>query len=255
MASRGGCVRVVVLVFLAPILIGLGAWFFSNLSRVVNHDTTDGVIVDLIRGTDSDGDASYTPVYEYEVDGETYRYRSAVSYGGVLVPDLGDRRTMLYNPADPTDARVHNLFLLIWLPLILMAVPVLIVVAVFWGMRRRQRLADAAPPWADEGQVPAPTPEWPLPQPDADGTPAATAPSTTIEATFMGTEPSQMDAAGNVRYRVKARTEIDGKLHRFRSEWVDEDPTLYYMQHGNKVEVRIDPADPSSYEVTLPPSD
>ena len=69
----------------------------------------------------------------------------------------------------------------------------------------------------------------------------------------MGTEPSQMDARGRVRYRVKARAEIDGSLHRFLSEWLEEDPTLYYMKHGNKVEVRIDPQDPTSYEVVLPP--
>ena len=69
----------------------------------------------------------------------------------------------------------------------------------------------------------------------------------------MGTEPSQMDDQGRVRYRVKARIEVDGVLHRFRSEWVDEDPTLYYMQHGNKVEVRVDPNDLTQYEVVLPP--
>ncbi len=244
MAKRGGCARVIVLAFLAPILFGLGAWFVSNLNRVTNHETTDGVIVDLLRGTDSDGDASYTPVYEYVVNGNTYRYESAVSYSGVIVPDIGDRRTILYNPGSPSDARVYNLFLLIWLPLILMVIPVLIAVGVLWGIRRRQRMADEAPPWVDE----IPTTEWPAPQPEPD-TPAMTA----IEATFMGTEPSQMDERGNVRYRVKARAEIDDVIHRFRSEWLDEDPTLYYMQHENKVEVRIDPSDPSSYQVTLPP--
>ena len=107
-------------------------------------------------------------------------------------------------------------------------------------------MADAAPPWAD--QIPSSPQNWPAPDQTAD-----TTQMTTIEATFMGTEPSQMDERGRVRYRVKARTEIDGQIHRFRSEWMDEDPTLYYMQNENKVEVRIDPSDPSSYEVSLPP--
>ena len=68
----------------------------------------------------------------------------------------------------------------------------------------------------------------------------------------MGTEPSQMDSSGNVRYRVKARAEIDGVMHRFRGEWVDEDPTLLFMEQGNKVEVRINPTDPADYEVVMP---
>ena len=76
-----------------------------------------------------------------------------------------------------------------------------------------------------------------------------------IEATFMGTEPSQMDAQGKVRYRVRARAEIDGVIHRFRGTWQDEDPTLLFMERGNRVQVRIDSNDPSSYEVLMPGAD
>ena len=68
----------------------------------------------------------------------------------------------------------------------------------------------------------------------------------------MGTEPSQMDDQGNVRYRVKARAEIDGVIHRFRGHWQNEDPTLLFMELGNKVQVRVDPNDPSSYQVLMP---
>ncbi len=248
MAKRGGCAKVIVLPFLLLILVGLGAWLVSNLNRVANHETTDGVVVELIRGTDSDGDTTYTPVYEYVVGGEVYRYQSGVSFSGVVIPDIGDRRTILYNPGNPADARVHNLFLLIWLPIILMAIPVLIAVGIFWAMRRRRLVADQAPPWS--GEVPIQLPDWTT-QPPVSSPPAGTV----IEATFMGTEPSQMDERGKVRYRVKARVEIDGEIHRFRSEWMDDDPTLHYMQLGNKVGVKIDPNDPSVYEVLLPEGD
>ncbi|MCP4225165.1 MAG: hypothetical protein GY773_17650 [Actinomycetia bacterium] len=71
----------------------------------------------------------------------------------------------------------------------------------------------------------------------------------------MGAEPSQMDAAGAVQYRVKASAEIDGTTHRFVGDWLDDDPTLMLMQLGNKVEVRIDPSNPSSYEVIVPSTD
>jgi len=231
-------------------MLGLGVWFVSNIGRVTTHETTDGVVVDLIVDRDSDGDVVYAPVYEYEVNGETYRYTSAISYGGLAVPDIGDRKTILYNPDDPWDARVNNRFLLIWLPLMLMLIPILIAVGVFWGTRRRQS-PTTEPPWAAPASEEQP--DWPASHPAPD--PFTLEPlRTTIDAMFMGTEPSPMDDQGRVRYRVKARAEIDGEVHRFRSEWMDEDPTLYYMQHGNKVDVRIDPDDPAQYEVILPAS-
>jgi len=218
------------------------------MTRVAAHETTEGVIVDLILDVDSEGGAVYAPVYEYVVNGEIYRYVSAVNLGGALVPDIGDRRTILYDPDDPGDARVHNIFLLIWLPLLLMLIPILIVVGVFWGTRKRQSSAPE-PPWA----VPAPggPPEWPASHPAPDSF-TVEATRTTIDALFMGTEPSPMDDQGRVRYRIKARAEIDGETHRFRGEWMDEDPTLYFMQHGNVVTVRIDPDDPTQYEVIIP---
>ena len=237
--KRGGCLKVAVLVIVIPIVLGLGLLLASNSNRVLNHETAPGVIVDLVFTTDSDGDAAYTPVYQYSVDGTTYLYEGAISYSGAVVPSIGDRVTMLYDPANPADARVHNVFLLIWLPILLILIPILIAAGVFWSVRRRRRRAGPElPPWAGD-----------LPQPD-QGAPSDE--RNRIVADFMGTEPSPMDDRGRVRYRVKARAEIGDTTHRFRSEWMDEDPTLYYMQHGNKVDVWIDPDNPGSYEVALP---
>ena len=237
--KRGGCLKVGVLIVVVPIVFGLGLLLASNLNRVLKHETTPGVIVDLVFSTDSDGDAAYTPVYQYTVDGDTYRYQGAISYSGAIVPSIGDRVTMLYDPGNPADARVRNVFLLIWLPILLLLIPVLIAVGIFWAIRRRrQRAVPESPPWAgDQSQPEEPDP--------ADG-------RQLIVADFMGTEPSPMDDQGRVRYRVKARAEIGDTMHRFRSAWMDEDPTLYYMQHGNKVDVWMDPDDPGSYEVVLP---
>ncbi len=237
--KRGGCLKVAVLVVAVPIVLGLGLLLASNLNRVLTHETAPGVIVDLVFTTDSDGDAAYTPVYQYTVDGSTYLYEGAISYSGAVVPSIGDRVTMLYDPANPADARVRNVFLLIWLPIILMLLPILIVAGIFWSIRRRRRMADPQqPPWASD----QPRPDQVDPFDERER----------IVADFMGTEPSPMDDQGRVRYRVKARAEIGDTMHRFRSEWMDEDPTLYYMQHGNKVDVWIDPDDPNSYEVALP---
>lgn len=68
----------------------------------------------------------------------------------------------------------------------------------------------------------------------------------------MGVEPSPLGADGTVRYRVKARAEIDGRIHRFTSGWLDRDPTLRLMEAGNKVGVVIDRTDRSRYEMELP---
>ncbi len=240
MAKRGGCLKVAVLAIVIPIVLGFGLLLVSNLNRVLNHETAEGVIVDLVFSTDSDGDAAYTPVYRYVVNGDTYLYEGAISYSGAIIPTVGDTRTMLYDPANPADARVRNLFLLIWLPVILMLLPILIAAGIFWSIRRRRnRAAPQQPPWAED--VPVAIPDF------------GTGERSRITASFMGAEPSQMDDEGRVRYRVKAHAEIGDTIHRFVSDWVDEDPTLYYMQHGNVVEVWIDPNDPGSYEVTLPP--
>jgi hypothetical protein len=238
-------------VLLAPVVLGLGFWLVSNISRVLTHETVDAVVVDLIPSVDSDGDTLYRPVYEYRVDGATYRYESMANLGGMLVPDLGDRRKLLYNPDQPGDARVQNYFLLLILPAVLLAIPLLILAALFWVALRRSRQPEVAFPGGGAGPVPpwAPPEESPvtLDEPGVSGD--------LIEATFMGTEPSQMDAQGNVQYRVKARAEIDGVMHRFRGPWQDEDPTLLFMERGNRVQVRIDPKDPSSYEVLMPSAD
>lgn len=251
MAKLSGCFKIILGIIFVPMVLASGWWFLSNLNRVTTHEEVIAVVVDLVASTDSDGDLVYAPVYEYRVDGELYQYESRVSYGGLLVPDIGDRKTLLYDPGNPNDARVRNIFILLIVPLLVLSIPLLVVLVLLWSAARRRRRETevptqlgqtSPPPWASQTQS---APSW---DPPADMA------RSTIEALFMGTEPSQMDAQGKIRYRVKARAEIDGVLHRFRSEWLNEDPTLYYMEHGNKVEVHVDPADPTSYEVVLPPA-
>lgn len=246
-----GCVRLVAVILLLPVVLGLGWWLLSNISRVLTHESVEAVVVDLIPSVDSDGDTLYRPVYEYRVDGTTYRYESMANLGGMVVPDLGDRRTLLYNPNQPDDARVQNYFLLLILPLVLLAIPLLMLAAMLWATLRRSRQPEIALPGGGAG----PVPPWASPNESPVGLDEPEAAGEVIEATFMGTEPSQMDAQGNVRYRVKARAEIDGAIHRFRGPWQDEDPTLLFMERGNKVQVRLEPNDPSSYEVLLPGPD
>lgn len=229
------------MILIPLILVGL-AFFVPNLARVLTHDTVEGRVVDLIPSVDSDDDTVYAPVYEYQVGGRSYRHRSQVSLGGLLVPDIGDGRSILYNPDDPDDARVKNLVLLLVLPGALLGVPLLIFIVLIVGSARRVRRQRHGDEWPATDAPPSWEPPADLIEPQRG----------TVTATFMGTETSPMDDRGNVRYRIRARAEIDGVTHRFHSEWLDEDPTLDLMQLGNEVEVRFDPADPGTYEVIVP---
>ncbi|MEA2002627.1 MAG: DUF3592 domain-containing protein [Actinomycetota bacterium] len=241
MGRRIGCGTLLVGTILALVSAGSGWWLFSNVNRLLTHETIDAIIIGYESGVNSDGNATVSPIYEYDVDGTTYRYTSQVSYSGFTPGSVGESRTLLYNPDNPQDARVRNLFLLLGLPGIVSVVALAIVGLVGRAAVRRSRRDDAFP-----AATPAPHPAW--------GEPVESA-LIAIEADFMGAEPSQMDSAGVTRYRVKARTEIDGGMHRFVGDWMDNDPTLILMEHGNKVEVRIDPSDPSSYEVIVPNAD
>lgn len=238
MAKRLGCGTFVLSLVLVALLALSGWWLLSNLVRVVDHKPVDAVVVDLVPSVDSDGDTVYAPVYEYTVDGTTYRYKSKVSLGGVVVPDVGDHRTLLYNPADPADARVRNWFLLLVLPGIGFVIPLLILGVVLVMTLRRSRRSAALPPPAF-----------------GSGEESSGADRMRIEAMFMGAEPSQMDAAGRVRYRATASAEVDGVTQRFYGEWQDDDPTLLFMARGNTVDVLFDPNDPASYELVMPDPD
>jgi hypothetical protein len=238
--KRLGCGLAALSLILVGMLAASGWWLLANLVRVVDHEPIDAIIVDLVPRVDSDGDTVYAPVYEYVVDGVTYHYTSKVSLGGLVVPDIGDHRTLLYDPDNPAEARVRNWFLLLILPGILAVVPLLILAAMAGAWLRRRRAA--IPAGVGPGFPPLPV----------AGGETGWAP---VDATFMGAEPSQMDASGRVRYRATASAEIDGVTRRFLGDWQDEDPTLLFMSHGNTVVVLVDPDDPGRYRMVMPDPD
>ncbi len=216
-----------------------GGFLVRGVDTYTSPHTVEGVVIDLIARPGTDGDTTYAPVVEYEVGDVTYRWQSSVSYGGALVPDIGDRRTLVYDPANPADAAGRSLFLLIILPAVFLVGSMLFVAGVIlFSVRGRRRARQAnGPGWRP---------------PDGLSSERLPADAQRLEADFMGVEPSPLDADGTVRYRVKARAEIDGRIHRFTSGWLDEDPTLRLMEVGNKVSVIIDRTDSSRYEIELP---
>ncbi|HSF86122.1 MAG TPA: DUF3592 domain-containing protein [Acidimicrobiia bacterium] len=241
---------------IALIIMGLGFVFLADsVSRSNSGIETEGVIVDLIESTDSDGDTMYRPVVEYSVDGVTYEVESRTSSGGALRPRIGDARTVLYDPQNPGDAVLGGFWSLWGAPLLMMLIPLLFIGGGVWAVTRVRRKSQSEGP----GEVSGPNGPGDRHSIDDGQADVAYVPegfddnaARRIEALFMGVEPSPMDADGTIRYRIRARGEVDGESRRFLSGWLDEDPTLLLMQAGNRVEVLFDPADPGRYRVVLP---
>ena len=247
-----GCLFVVGVVLVLASGAGM-FWLFDSYQRVTGDEQVDGVIVELIERRDSEGDLLYAPVVEYVVDGTSYRIESSVSYGGVVVPDIGDVRTVYYDPDDPTNATFRGFWTLWFLPALLTLLPLTILIVIVAAALRAQRkrsevgLAGAAAP---AGATPTSEPY--TVGGDILESMGMSFAGEEIVADFMGVEVSPMDATGGVRYRVRAQAEFDEEIVRFLGPWLDEDPTLDYMRIGNRVRVRVDPNDPTRYDVLGP---
>jgi len=226
---------------------GVGVfWLADSVERVTSDSRVEGVIVDLLESRDSDGDLVYKPVVEFSVDGVTYRIESAVSYGGLGVPDLGDVRTVYYDADNPADATFRGFWTLWFIPGLLAGIPLLILLAMIVAAIRARGRRETVGAFGLES-IPV-QPPWKL---DEAGT-RRVAGGEEIVADFMGAEVSPMDPAGRVQHRARAQAEIGDKIWRFEGPWLERDPTVEYMNAGNRVKVRIDPNDPTRYEVLGP---
>ncbi len=216
-------------------------WLLDSVDTVTSDGETDGVIVGLVESRDTDGGLLYAPIIEYTVEGTAYRIESNVRYGGLAVPDIGDRRTVYYDVDDPSQAVSRGFWTLWFFPGLLTAIPLALLAGMigFAAYRRRKDSEGAS----GIGYAPPTMPDW---------RDTASASSANLVADFMGVEVGPMDDAGRMSYRVKAQTEIDGETYRFEGPWVDEDPTLDYMRAANKVAIQINPNDPRSYRLLGP---
>jgi hypothetical protein len=235
-----GC-GIIVGLLLLGVAAGGAIWLLDSVDKVTSDGQTDGVIVDLIESRDTDGDLVYAPVIEYAVNGVVYRIESSVRYGGLAVPDIGDVRTVYYDLDNPSQAVSRGFWTLWFIPGLLTAIPLLVLVAmVGFAAYNRRKNAEGA---TGIGFTPTMVPT---------ALDASSVRSANLVADFMGVEVGPMDDAGRMSYRVKAQTEVDGEMYRFEGPWLDEDPTLDYMRAGNKVALQINPTDPRSYRLIGP---
>ncbi|MFN8433974.1 MAG: DUF3592 domain-containing protein [Anaerolineales bacterium] len=101
------------------ILFGIGLFYSFNSFRLVTSGVeVDAVIVDM-DASNSDGTTTYSPIYEYTYEGETYRYNS-VNSSNIVTYDIGDHSTLLVDPSNPNNARQKSFWELWLMPAIML---------------------------------------------------------------------------------------------------------------------------------------
>jgi hypothetical protein len=148
-AFKSGCLWLGLNLMFAGFLVA-GGWFGLNSWRLVQSGGhTTGKVIDMEAST-SDGSTTYSPVIDYVVEDETYRFRSGSSSNPPAY-HVGQRVEMLYDLTDPHKAQINNFWELWLLPIIFIPIAViggLTVTAVMVLQFFRQR-ARPQPVWVN----------------------------------------------------------------------------------------------------------
>lgn len=137
-----GCLVIFInLVFIA-LLAGGGYLTYYNYQLRTGGAQTIGTVIRLDESS-SDGSTTYSPVFQYQVNGQTYEFESQNS-SSPPTHRVGDQDTIYYDPTNPEKAQIDS-FMDMWLApslLVCFGVGGLIVtniVALFWFFQRRSR--------------------------------------------------------------------------------------------------------------------
>lgn len=131
---RAGCLWIG-LNLLALIFLVVGGWYgYGSYQLVSAGGQVVGTVVEM-EASYSDGSTTYSPVVEYVVDGEVYRFHGG-SASNPPAYRVGQEVTMLYDRADPERAQINNfgeLWLLpaIFIPLAGLVAVIATAVAIF----------------------------------------------------------------------------------------------------------------------------
>ena len=110
------------------ILFGIGALYgFASWRFVSAGSEVPATVISLTENYSSDSGTTYSPVFEYRVNGQTYTYES-VNTSDPPSHQVGDHTTLLVDPKNPQSAR-ENTFWELWLLPVIMC-PVSLLVAV-----------------------------------------------------------------------------------------------------------------------------
>lgn len=123
--TQSGARNAPVFLFGIFLLIGLGqlggATFLvvDTRSDIARADKADGTVIDLIGERDSDGDMMYYPRVRYVTrSGNPVEFTAAVGSSPPAF-DIGEPVGVLYDPAEPEEARIDSFFQLWFAALVL----------------------------------------------------------------------------------------------------------------------------------------
>ncbi len=107
-----GCWLIFMNVLFLGLLAGGGYISYTNYQLRTQGASTIGTVVRLEEST-SDGSTSYSPVFQYEVNGQTYEFESQNS-SSPPTHRVGDQDTIFYDPTNPQKAQIDS-FMDMWL--------------------------------------------------------------------------------------------------------------------------------------------
>lgn len=108
------------------ILLGVGIWYGYTSWRFVSAgDEVPATVIALAESYSSDSGVSYSPVFEYQVDGKTYTYES-VNSSDPPTHRVGEQTTLFVDADDPEKARENSFWELWLLPVIMCPVSILV---------------------------------------------------------------------------------------------------------------------------------
>lgn len=99
--GKGGLVGGIIGVVFGGVFVMVGV--FMAPGDIEDQVMTQGTIVDVVTGRDSDGDIMHRGVYAFEVEGREYRFNSSVRTSSR--PIIGDSIDVAYSAADPRNAQ------------------------------------------------------------------------------------------------------------------------------------------------------
>ncbi|MBI5945986.1 MAG: DUF3592 domain-containing protein [Chloroflexi bacterium] len=118
------------LIFFNLLFTGFCLWGVYMLYVAVQLETkgviTDGIVVEMKPST-SDGTTTYTPIVEFQVNGQTYSFKGGISSNPPKY-SVGDRVEVRFDPDNPETAQIDKNVERWLAPVIL--IPSMIIVAV-----------------------------------------------------------------------------------------------------------------------------
>jgi hypothetical protein len=135
-----GCLLVFFNLFWVAMLAGAIWYGYGSYTLTANGGTVTGTVIENVAIDGSDG-VTYSPLIEYEVDGQTYVYDGENSSSPPAY-QVGETVTLRYDRENPARARINNLWELWLVPALLcpaaLVLALVINLGAFFAWRRGQ---------------------------------------------------------------------------------------------------------------------